>query len=145
MPRLRRASLRAVLVVAAAARHAVGATRRLRLRLRRRCTTTTTNGRPRAAHERVRERALERTRSRARAQEVRETGSWWRGRLVAAAAMAAAVVAMVSYQAPGPSAPEDIAVAGSIRYLDTAGRPVMVLDRSDVTIIWLIDGAPEEV
>ena len=84
----------------------------------------------------------------ARAPELRvsETpaSAWWGPRMGAAlAAGALAVAAVVAFQPPPPV---QISAAGSVRYLDTAGRSVMVIDsEEDVTIIWLIGPGTDEV
>ncbi len=65
--------------------------------------------------------------------------------LVAAAVGMAAVALWLWPPAPGPEGMASPAVStpvvGSLRYLDTDGRPVLVVeDDPDVTIIWLMDG-----
>jgi len=66
----------------------------------------------------------------------------WRpiGWAVAAGAMALAVgVWITPGTLPGDMLTDEPAV-GVLRYLDTGGRAVMVLDDEDVTIIWLLEG-----
>lgn len=66
----------------------------------------------------------------------------WRpiGWAVAAGAMALAVgVWITPGNLPGDMLTDEPAV-GVLRYLDTGGRAVMVLDDEDVTIIWLLEG-----
>ena len=53
-----------------------------------------------------------------------------------AAVAAAAVLAIGLWNTPGTL--EDEPGGSVLRYLDTGGRPVMVVDEEDVTIIWLM-------
>ena len=68
--------------------------------------------------------------------------SWWQpaGALAAAAAVALAVYVGFG---PAPGVPE--APGGTVRWVDSGGRSVLVLDddEADVTIIWLLDDAVE--
>jgi hypothetical protein len=75
----------------------------------------------------------------------RPVGAGWRGlgwrRPLAAGVAAAAVVALL-FAVFAPPAEDG---GGVVRWLDTRGRPVMVLENAgDATIIWLIDPAAEE-
>jgi hypothetical protein len=54
---------------------------------------------------------------------------------VAAAGAAVLVIGLWNTSGPLPDAP----AVGALRYLDTSGRSVMVIDEEDVTIIWLMD------
>jgi anti-sigma factor RsiW len=71
----------------------------------------------------------------------------FRGRLgwlppLGAAAATLAVAILVAQQWLAPTAVEQ---AGVVRWMDSRGRSVMVLEedqQSDVTIIWLLDGGP---
>ena len=68
--------------------------------------------------------------------------AWWRpaGALVAAATLAVAV-----YVGFGETAGVSAAPGGTVRWVDSGGQSVLVLDdaESDVTIIWLLDDAVE--
>jgi anti-sigma factor RsiW len=68
-------------------------------------------------------------------------GLGWRRPLAAGVGLAAAaVVLLVLRTAPGPEE-----TGGVVRWLDTRGKPVLVLENvGDATIIWLIDPAAEE-
>jgi anti-sigma factor RsiW len=70
-------------------------------------------------------------------------------RPLGAAALAAAAVAGILLLRTGsaPPAPEAAAaVSGVVRYLDTGGEPVMLVeDWDDVTIIWLMDSPADAV
>ena len=68
------------------------------------------------------------------------------GWLIAAGAAALAIgVWNTPGSVPGPSGFLEEPQAGVLRYLDTGGRSVMVMDREDVTIIWLIEsGDPSD-
>lgn len=59
---------------------------------------------------------------------------------LAAAGAAAIVVFGIGDDSPVGPVIAPPTSAGSIRYLDTGGQPVVVQDREDVTIIWLIGG-----
>jgi anti-sigma factor RsiW len=66
--------------------------------------------------------------------------------LGAAAAAAAAVVAVLVLSRGASRAPAPVSVAaGSVRFLDTGGAPVIVQDREEVTIIWLMDAGNDQV
>ena len=72
-----------------------------------------------------------------------EAAGGWGWLRPAGALAAAAVVAVAVYfgavEAPGPH-------GGVVRWVDSGGRPVMVLEEdaeSDVTIIWMLDDAVE--
>jgi anti-sigma factor RsiW len=65
---------------------------------------------------------------------------WWLAPIGAAAATAAVVLAIVygGFFATPPAA------GGTLRWIDSEGRSVMVLDDDpDTTIIWVLDGATE--
>lgn len=65
---------------------------------------------------------------------------WWLAPIGAAAA--AAAVVLVVYGAFWRTAPAE--AGGVVRWIDTGGRSVMVLDDDpDTTIIWVLDGAVE--
>ena len=65
--------------------------------------------------------------------------SWGALPLGAAALAASALLAMIVIGRLPASVPE--IAAGTVRFLDTDGRAVLVLEESDdVTIIWLVDG-----
>jgi anti-sigma factor RsiW len=73
----------------------------------------------------------------ARAWGARE--SWWL-KPVGALAVSAALVAALLLGTPG----EPPAAGGVVRWIDSGGRSVMVLDdQPDTTIIWVLDGAAE--
>jgi hypothetical protein len=55
---------------------------------------------------------------------------------VAAAAALAAVVVYSAWEAQGPQ-------AGAVRWMDSGGRSVMVLEEPDMTVIWMLDDAAE--
>ena len=55
-----------------------------------------------------------------------------------AVAAGAAVLAVGLWNAPGTVPDEQ--TGGVLRYLDTGGRSVMVVEAQDVTIIWLMEG-----
>ena len=55
-----------------------------------------------------------------------------------AVAAGAAVLAVGLWNAPGTV--PDGQTGGVLRYLDTGGRSVMVVEAQDVTIIWLMEG-----
>jgi hypothetical protein len=70
----------------------------------------------------------------------REASSWWRPLPLGAAALATAgaVALALVLQQGGPEA-LPAPPSGTVRFLDTSGRAVMVTERpDDVTIIWLI-------
>jgi len=73
----------------------------------------------------------------------------WRMRwpLGAAALATALAVALVVQQQGALEAPAPAyAVGGTVRFLDTGGRPVMVMDESEqLTIIWLMPGERGEI
>lgn len=57
-----------------------------------------------------------------------------------AAVVAVAVVALLFWEAPAPTPELSTPVQGALRYLDTDGQPVLVVeDDAGVTIIWLLD------
>ena len=65
---------------------------------------------------------------------------WWMAPLGAAVATAAVVLVVVY----GGFWPEPQATGGVVRWIDSGGRSVMVLDDDpDTTIIWVLDGAVE--
>ena len=77
---------------------------------------------------------------RAESDAARSAGpAWWRplGALAAAAAVVLAVYVGLFEPAPAPG--------GSVRWMDSGGRSVLVIDdaESDVTIIWLLEDAEE--
>jgi anti-sigma factor RsiW len=80
----------------------------------------------------------------ARTAPARERGRgvvWWLAPLGAAAATAALVVAVL-YSGLFTRAPATS--GGAVRWIDSEGRSVMVLDDDpDTTIIWVLDGALE--
>ncbi|HEX5068285.1 MAG TPA: hypothetical protein VFY49_19350 [Myxococcota bacterium] len=90
--------------------------------------------RPRLAGARAQERA--RAASGGRGRGI----IWWLAPIGAAAATAAAVLA-VFYGGFFASSP---AAGGTLRWIDSEGRSVMVLDDDpETTIIWVLDGATE--
>jgi anti-sigma-K factor RskA len=65
---------------------------------------------------------------------------WWRPLGAAAAALAVAALAAQQWLT-APALPQ----AGVVRWMDSRGRSVMVLEedaQNEVTIIWLLDGGP---
>lgn len=80
----------------------------------------------------------------AEAEALRESRGAWRrpaGFLAfgAAAAGAAALALVLSFE--GAPAPERTPAAGSVRWIDSRGHPMMVLrDDAHATIIWVTDG-----
>jgi anti-sigma-K factor RskA len=76
----------------------------------------------------------------AQASGARRWLAWWPS--LGAAAATLAVAALVAQRWLAPAAVEQ---AGVVRWMDSRGRSVMVLEedqQSDVTIIWLLDGGP---
>ena len=72
----------------------------------------------------------------------------WRPLGAAALAAASALALVLALRAPGPlPAPAlESAGAGVVRFLDTGGLPVLLMQESeDVTIIWLMDTGSEEL
>ncbi len=66
--------------------------------------------------------------------------------LAAASAVALALALRTPLPGPLPAPTAGVAVSGTVRFLDTGGRPVMLMQESeDVTIIWLLDVVNEEV
>jgi anti-sigma-K factor RskA len=75
----------------------------------------------------------------ARRREAEEVGSGWGWRPLGAVAAAAAVALFALYsvwEAPGPQ-------AGAVRWMDSGGRSVMVLEEPGMTVIWMLDDAAE--
>ncbi|UCE86065.1 MAG: zf-HC2 domain-containing protein [Deltaproteobacteria bacterium] len=65
----------------------------------------------------------------------------WLVRPVAAAA-AVALIVLVYWTGVGP---EEAAGEGVVRWLDSYGNPVMLLEQPDATIIWLVDPVLDDV
>lgn len=92
---------------------------------------------------------VRRTGARSDAREARTVPFAW-GRLWRPAGAAVAGLAVVGLWLalsgpPGVAPIAEPAVSGSLRYLDTFGRPVMVFDDAeDITIIWLMNGPESE-
>lgn len=69
--------------------------------------------------------------------------SWLAWRPFAAAAVAVGALALFLVLQPATGPVVDTATVGALRYLDAGDRSVMVQDREDVTIIWVMDGADD--
>lgn len=72
---------------------------------------------------------------------VRRARRWWLPLGALATATAAGLVGWLVLGGglpAGPAPDEGPRVAGTVRYLDTGGQGVVVHDREDVTIVWLI-------
>ncbi len=70
----------------------------------------------------------------------------WRPLGAAALAAASALALVLALRASAPAAPGESVGVGSLRFLDTGGVPVILMQESeDVTIIWLMDAASDEL
>jgi anti-sigma-K factor RskA len=78
----------------------------------------------------------------ARRREAEAGAGWgwgWGWRPLGAVAAAAALAAVVVYSAWEAQGPQ----AGAVRWMDSGGRSVMVLEEPDMTVIWMLDDAAE--
>ena len=73
--------------------------------------------------------------------------SWIAWRPVGAAALATAAVGAVLLTQPAslPTPGVDATASGVVRYLDTGGRSVLISEREDVTIIWVMGSWSDDV
>ena len=97
------------------------------------------------AAERARGGAATRSESDFGERDAPRLSAWFGGRRLGTAALAAAAavalfMVLSPASVPGPGAPPVLAKGGGVvRYLDSGGAPVMMIDREDVTIIWMMD------
>lgn len=87
----------------------------------------------------ARRRALERE-----AGERAGRGLRWRPLGAVAAAAAVALFAVyVAWEERGPGAGAPGSQAGAVRWMDSGGRSVMVIEEPGMTVIWMLDDAAE--